>query len=182
MEHLCQLAASSPVTLSNVQTNLLFSFVNCLANNNYIPDQPIWSELKRQISANPVLEAKNVALPWTKFTLELAALGFYEDKLINRVFSKEFLDEYLSREQNNLDYLQMLMLNEAVNNFHSNEYSLPEEVLETARRLYPIQSLTENILDSLARGLGGHQYVVKNVVLPNGIVAGKFTIIYFTDI
>ncbi|XP_034833978.1 FAST kinase domain-containing protein 2, mitochondrial-like isoform X1 [Maniola hyperantus] len=171
VEYLCQKAASNPETLSNARTNIFFGFINCLANNNFTPEPDQWVELRRQISANPVLNATNAALPWAKLCLELASLGHYEDRLLNRVFSKEFLDEYLARDNNTLDYLQLLTLYQAVQTFYSEDYKLPENVLERAKDMYPVHSLTGVLVEHLARGLGGPEYVAKNVVLPNGIVS-----------
>ncbi|XP_052744126.1 uncharacterized protein LOC112050548 isoform X2 [Bicyclus anynana] len=170
MEYLCQKAASDPDTLSNARTNIIFGFVNCLANNNYTPDPDQWDELRKQISANPILNATNATLPWTKLCLEMASLGHYEDRLLNRVFSKEFLNEYLARENNTLDYLQLLTLYEAVRTFYSEEYELPQNILERAKDMYPVHSLNGVLVEHLTKGLGGPEYVAKNVVLPNGIV------------
>lgn len=171
MEYICQQAVSSPVTLANARTNILFGFINCLSNNNFTPDPEQWNEIRRQISLNPILDGKSFALPWTKMCLELASLGHYEDKVINRVFSKEFLDNYLAREDNVLDYLQLLTLYEAVRTFHSYDYKLPDEVLAKAKALYPVSVLTAELESSLAQGLGSPDYVVRNVALPCGIVA-----------
>ncbi|XP_059048084.1 uncharacterized protein LOC131843453 [Achroia grisella] len=171
VEYLCTLAASSPVTLANARTNILFGFINCLSNNNYTPDPDQWAELQRQISLNPVLSANNAALPWTKLCLELASLGYYEDKLIDKVFSKDFLKEYLSRAYNTLDYLQILTLYEAVRSFHTDRVSIPQDVLEKAKALYPVHSMTSLLEEHLARGLGNKEYLMKNVILPSGFVA-----------
>ncbi|XP_063831171.1 uncharacterized protein LOC135080464 isoform X1 [Ostrinia nubilalis] len=175
VEYLCQLASSDPTILSKARTNILFGFINCLSNNNYRPNPDQWDVLRKQISLNPVLDGKNFALPWTKLCLELASLGHYEDRVLERVFSKEFLKDYLSRENNTLDYLQLLTLHEAVKCFHSREYSMPPETLERAKALYPVHSLTEQLEEHLARGLGGREFVAKHVVLPNGIVADVVT-------
>lgn len=134
----------------------------------------MWEELKKQISQNPVLNCTNAALPWPKMCLELASLGYYDDRLLKRVFSKEFLDEFLSRENNVLDYLQLLTLYEAVRTFHSDEFILPEDVLQKAKEMYPVHSTLSPVSDYLAKGLGGPEYMAKNVMLPNGIVAGNF--------
>ncbi|XP_032521386.2 uncharacterized protein LOC116773106 [Danaus plexippus] len=171
VEFLCLKAATDPETLSNARTNILFGFVNCLANSNFTPAQDQWDEIKRQISSNPVLKATNANLPWTKFCLELASLGFYDDRLLERVFSKDFLREFLSRENNTLDYLQLLTLYEAVHTFHSNEYKLPDDILQKAKDAYPTHASTSRLMDYLARGLGGPEYSAKDVVLPNGIIA-----------
>ncbi|KAM3959333.1 uncharacterized protein ACR2FA_006633 [Aphomia sociella] len=171
VEYLCNLAVSSPVTLANARTNVLFGFINILSNNNYTPDPDQWLELRRQISLNPVLDANNATLPWAKICLELASLGHYEDKLLNRVFSEDFLNEFLARDYNTLDYLQILTLYEAVRTFHNDQILLPSPVLEKAKALYPVHATTSLAEESLARGLGNKECLVKNVVLPNGIVA-----------
>ncbi|XP_049878142.1 uncharacterized protein LOC126375261 [Pectinophora gossypiella] len=171
IEYLCQLAASSQTTLSNARTNILFGFVNCLSNNNFTPPPDQWDLLRRQISTNPVLDARSSALPWAKFCLELASLGHFEDKLLDRVFSKEYLTEHLKREHNTLDYMQLFTLHEAVNTFYSQRYQLPAHILEKAKEMYPMHGMTEQLEESLASGLGGNEYLVRNVVLPNGIVA-----------
>lgn len=173
MEHLCLQAVSSPVTLANARTNILFGFINCLANNNYTPDSDQWTEIKRQISLNPILDGKNYALPWAKLCLEMASLGHYEDKLLTRVFSQEFLNDYLGRDNNVLDYLQLLTLHEAVKAFHSEEYTLPPETAAKAKSVYPVNMLNEKLEECVARGLGGKEYAVRNVVLSSGFVAGK---------
>ncbi|KAJ2944697.1 hypothetical protein O0L34_g4054 [Tuta absoluta] len=170
-EYLCSLAASDETTLSNARTNVLFGFINCLSNNNYIPPPELWTNITKQISSNAILNGKNSALPWTKFCLELASLGYFDDRLLERVFSQEFLDDFLSRENNTLDYLQLFTLNEAVNTFYSQEYKLPADVLKKAKELYPIHAMTDELEKHLVRGLGNPNYVAKNVVLPNGIVA-----------
>ncbi|KAI5634593.1 hypothetical protein NE865_12718 [Phthorimaea operculella] len=170
-EYLCTLAASDETTLSNARTNILFGFINCLSNNNFTPPPEQWKNITKQISSNGILNGRNSALPWTKFCLELASLGYFDDRLLERVFSKEFLDDFLSRENNTLDYLQLFTLHEAVNTFYSQEFKLPDEVLKKAKELYPTHALTDELEKHVVRGLGNPNYVAKNVVLPNGIVA-----------
>uniref|UniRef100_A0A2A4IZL1 FAST kinase leucine-rich domain-containing protein n=1 Tax=Heliothis virescens TaxID=7102 RepID=A0A2A4IZL1_HELVI len=169
--YLCEKAASNPTTLSTARTNILFGFINCLANNNFIPDKTQWLEIRNQIAENPVFDVKNTALPWTKICLELASLGYYDDKLLSRVFSKENVSQFSDKENNALDYLQLLTLYEAVKAFHDDSYMLPEELLEKAKSVYPIHKKTELIEEYLSAGLGGAEYVVTNVVLPNGFIA-----------
>ncbi|CAB3249550.1 unnamed protein product [Arctia plantaginis] len=171
VEYLCNLAASNSATLATCRTNILLGFINCLSNNNYEPEQMQWKEIQRQISKNPVLDGKNNALPWAKICLELASLGHYEDKLLTKVFSKTYFDDFHIRDTNMLDYLQLLTLHEAVRTFYSDKYGLPTEVLEKAKSIYPAHALTDQLEDHLAQGLGGAQYVVRNVLLPNGFVA-----------
>lgn len=165
--YLCEKAANNSTTLSACRPNTLFSFINCLSNNNYTPDPAQWTKIKPQITDNPILLDNSTILPWTKICLEMASLGLYEDKLLKKVFCKE----NLNRDFNQLDYLQLLTLYEAVQTFHSKDYKLPEDLLCKARSVYPVHRKTELLEQHLSAGLGGAGYVVKNVVLPNGIIS-----------
>ncbi|KAJ8723617.1 hypothetical protein PYW07_007597 [Mythimna separata] len=165
--YLCETAADNPKTLSSCRPTTLFSFINCLSNNNYTPDSALWTSIKRQITENPILLDDNHSLPWTKICLEMASLGLYDDKLLKKVFSKESLN----REFNQLDYLQLLTLYEAVKAFHNQDYKLPEDLLDKAKSVYPVHRKTDLLEEHLSAGLGGAGYVVKNVVLPNGIIS-----------
>ncbi|CAH0690411.1 unnamed protein product [Spodoptera exigua] len=171
VSYLCELAASNPTTLSSARTNILFGFINCLSNNNFTPDDKQWNEIKRQISENPAFDGKNAALPWTKICLELASLGYYDDKILQKVFSKENVSEFSDKENNVLDYLQLLTLYEAVRSFHNEEYTLPQDLHDKLKSVYPIHGKTDVLEEHLAAGLGGSGYVAKNVVLPNGFIA-----------
>ncbi|XP_075982952.1 uncharacterized protein LOC142981142 [Anticarsia gemmatalis] len=171
VDYLCDLACSSPRTLASARTNILLSFINCLSNSNYTPNREQWTEIQKQMSQNPVFEGKNSALPWAKICLELASLGHFEDRILAKVFSKEYFEEFCERESSTLDYLQVLTLHEAVRAFHSTSYEVPSEVLDKARSLYPVHPLTDQLEEHLSQGLGGQDYVVRNVVLPNGILA-----------
>lgn len=173
MEYLCNLALNEENNLSTARTNILFSFINCLSNNNFTPDPEQWEVIRKNISENPILSATNAALPWTKVCLELASLEHYDEKLLQKVFSEQFLTEYLGREKNTLDLLQLLTLHEAVHAFYSDEYKLPEDIIQKAKDAYPVHAATDNVMNYLARGLGGEEYVAKNVVLPSGVVAGE---------
>ena len=177
IEYLCKKAIADPELLSNARTNILFGFINCLSNNNFTLESDQWLEIKRQISKNPILNCTNAALPWTKVCLELASLGHYEDKVLEKIFSKEFLDEYLARENNTLDYIQLLTLNEAVTSLHKASYNLPDEILDKAKIMYPIHALSGVVVEHLALGLGGNEFVARNVVLPSGLISGLYILL-----
>lgn len=171
IDYLCQLAASNPTTLSAARPNILFGFINCLSNNNFTPEASQWEELKRQISQNPAFDARNTALPWSKICVELASLGYYNDKILQRVFSKENISEFAKKESNVLDYLQLLTLYEAVRSFHDEGYTLPQDLHDKLKSVWPVHAKTDLLEEHLAAGLGGLGYVGKNVVLPNGFIA-----------
>lgn len=170
IDYLCKQAATKPELLQYAKTSILLGFINCLSNNNYTSDNEHWTEIREQILQNKCLENHNYTLPWAKICLELASLGLYDDKLLEKVFCDEY-SQIISKEGNMLDYLQVLTLYEAVKSFHSDEYELPAEVLDKAKSLYPVHGLTGQLEEHLSQGLGGPEYVVKNVLLPNGFVA-----------
>lgn len=70
--------------------------------------------------------------------------------------------------------MQLLTLHEAVCTFHSDRYNLPKEILEKGRNAYPVHAISAELEKYLVRGLGGQEYAARNVMLPNGIVAGEF--------
>ncbi|CAD0204086.1 unnamed protein product [Chrysodeixis includens] len=171
IEYLCKTAALNPGTLTTARSNILFSFINCLSNNNYTPERDRWQELQKQIEQNPVFVGKNTTLPWTKICLELASLGYYDDKILGKVFSPDNLATFKEKESSPLDYLQLLTLYEAVKEFHDDRYELPDHLLEKAKSMYPINKKTELLEEHLSQGIGGLEYVARNVVLPNGFIA-----------
>ncbi|XP_037876302.1 uncharacterized protein LOC101745283 isoform X1 [Bombyx mori] len=172
VQYLCELAASSPTTLSEARTNILFGFINCLSNMNYIPPPPQWQEIQRQITTNAVLDSNNSILPWPKVCLELASLGIYKDKVIKHVFSEEFLNDYFSRDHNKiLDYMQLFILRIATKTLHGVEYELSTDVMKETIAMYPVSALTDDVEVYLARGLGAPEYVTKNVIMPCGIIS-----------
>lgn len=166
VEYLCQLATSDPGILKTAQAHIIFGFVNCLANHDYVPH----NDIIQQITANPVFESKNATLPWAKFALELATLGCFDDRVLKRVFSDDFLIEHFIRYDNILSYLQLLTLHEAVRVLHTEKYALPENILKKAKELYPAHSVTEELVVCLNRGLESDKFTARNVVLPSGIV------------
>ncbi|XP_022818033.1 uncharacterized protein LOC111350630 [Spodoptera litura] len=169
--YLCQQAASNSTTLSSARPNILFGFINCLSNNNFTPEEPQWEDIKLQIFRNPAFDGNNSALPWAKICLELASLGYYDDRILKKVFSKENISDFSDKENNVLDYLQLLTLYEAVRSFHDEDYTLPTDLHDKLKSVYPVHGKTDLLEEHLAIGLGGPGYVVKNVVLPNGFIA-----------
>lgn len=165
--YLCDLAASEPTILEKGRPNIILGFINCLSNNNFTPDGDQWKEIKNQIIQNPLMDSNSNAMPWAKICLELASLGIYEDRLLKKVLSKEYCQTL--KDGALLDHLQLLNLYEAVKNFHK-EYELPSQTLEKAKSLYPVHPNTEHLEEHLAQGLGGHEYVIRNVELPNGFI------------
>lgn len=92
---------------------MLLTFVAALAQSEYIPVH--WTaELKSAILDNSIFKQFHVKLPWAKFALELMVIDCLTEPVVDHLFSKEFLSEYLNRENNTLDYLQLLLLYQAV--------------------------------------------------------------------
>lgn len=101
-----------PELLINARPTVLFTYVTALATANYKPAK--WSTIQQFIIKNDLFRIERNDLPWIKFALELLSLDVYDRQMLNTIFSTEFLQTHLQRANNTLDYLQLLMLHQAV--------------------------------------------------------------------
>lgn len=100
----------------------LFTIVQAFANNCYIPRNPIdydkiWSDkiLPTLLSNENLTQIRPDNATWMQFTLQLAILGHFNKELISRVFSKSYLQTYLSRKDLSvLDLYKILVLYQTV--------------------------------------------------------------------
>lgn len=96
----------------NARPTVLFTYVTGLATANYKPAK--WSTIQQFIIKNDLFRLERKDLPWIKFALELLSLDVCDRQMLNTIFSNDFLQTHLQRENNTLDYLQLLMLHQAV--------------------------------------------------------------------
>lgn len=95
-----------------------------------------------------------------KFNLELLSIGCYSKDLLEKVFDDDFLDLHLAREQNLLDYLQMLLLYQCTQTVYAQyDGKLPDRrfidkaiELNFEKQQFPLKACLENIF-------GGEEYV-----------------------
>lgn len=83
-----------------------------MATANYKPAN--WLSIQQLIMKNDLFRMERSDLPWIKFALELFSLDVYDRQMLNTIFSTEFLQKHLQRTNNTLDYLQLLLLHQAV--------------------------------------------------------------------
>lgn len=99
----------------------VFTIIQAFANNCYVPEsdenENIWSErILPSILANENLAKVQVTSnAWLQFTLQLVVLGHFDEKLISRVLSTSYLENYLKRKDlSTLDLHKILILYQTV--------------------------------------------------------------------
>lgn len=96
---------------SNISTSKLvglISFAAGFSNANYKPKN--WEIIKSLLHENPMMGSDLINIPWLRFALDLMAMGFHSDILIQKVFSTSFLKQFLNRRDNVLDQRQLLLV------------------------------------------------------------------------
>lgn len=167
LNYLSQKIIENPEEINKARPSLFFNIITGFSTANYTPPQ--WDSIKTIILQNPIINCNKNELPWMKFNLELMSLGCYDKNLLEKVFHDDFLEQYLAREQNTLDYLQMLSLYQSVMILHP-EYDgiLPNSrfidkaiELNFEKQMYPLKSCLEYIY-------GGSEYVMTKVTTKYG--------------
>ena len=104
-----------------------------------------------------------------KFTSELISLGIYDEKLLQKIFSDNFLEVYMDREMNFLDHIQMLAIIQIVKAFYP-QYGGP-----WPNEMYINRGLELNIMKkesllqkALELAYGGEQFIVSRIVTTSG--------------
>lgn len=99
----------------------VFTVVQAFANNCFIPQnaecQDIWiNRMLPEILSNKQLnQIRENHHTWLQFTLQLAILGHFDQKLISRVLDSSYLDNYLQRKDlSTLDLHKILILYQTV--------------------------------------------------------------------
>lgn len=162
LDYLDSKIISKHTNLSTCKLAGLFTLATGFSNANYKSKN--WEIIKSIILENPLLNIEKYNFPWVKFSLEMASLGFYSNIVLEKVFSSEFLDSYMSRDDNLLDHLQLLNLWQSVN-LTVPEYDGPQpeqRFIDTAIR-YNFSRRNETFEKILGHIFGGDDYVQKNV-------------------
>lgn len=97
----------------------VFTIIQAFANNCYVPesDENIWSEriLPALLENEGLAKIQPNSNAWLPFTLQLAILGYFDKKLISRVLSPSYLDNYSNRKDLTfLDLNKILVLYQTV--------------------------------------------------------------------
>ncbi|CAD7093812.1 unnamed protein product [Hermetia illucens] len=148
----------NPQWIKSSRPALYLGFLTAFSIANYTPSN--WESIKPYLFENPIVRSARNELPWMKFNLELLSIGCYSKDLLEKVFDDDFLDLHLAREQNLLDYLQMLLLYQCTQTVYAQyDGKLPDRrfidkaiELNFEKQQFPLKACLENIF-------GGEEYV-----------------------
>jgi hypothetical protein len=138
---------------------VVFTFTGAFSIANHKPEGT-WLACKAALLENSLMKSDRDYLPWIKFSLDLLCLDIFDHQLYRRVFQEGFLEHFLSRENNTLDYLQLLALYQAVKLLVPNYDGPfpPDRFLQKAYEIH-CNKLEFPVRDTLENLFGGSQAV-----------------------
>ncbi|XP_050527308.1 uncharacterized protein LOC126897620 [Daktulosphaira vitifoliae] len=163
LNHMTCLLIASPHILSEIKFGNLLSYIAGCAIADYIP--PGFYELQPNILKRLNLQKDVLELPWLILALDLVILECWSEELINRIFSRSFLQSFLSRD-NQLDYYTLVQLYRAVITLYPGGYKgplPPDDILEKAFKYFHPNIEDYPLKVALEHGLGGEDYVLTSV-------------------
>lgn len=104
--------ARFPELLSSANQTILLTFVTSMSTAFYKPI--CWDGLKKHVLLNPILRSTKTEWPWLRFILELLVLDVTDHERLNTLCHPEFLLAQTKRGFYALDYLQILLLHQAI--------------------------------------------------------------------
>ncbi|KAL1461822.1 hypothetical protein WDU94_013692 [Cyamophila willieti] len=167
LDHMAVKAYSNPAQLESIQAGASISYLTSLSDANYKP--PHWEMMQAYFLhnfENTFWANDKLELPWLKIALEFASLDVFPSFLYEKIFQTHFLEKYV-REDNVLDYYQLLQLHQVYQSHHPSPkpVDLPQYLLDKAVAYYMIKECP--LLPALEKGLGGAQYVKNKVFSKN---------------
>lgn len=160
---------NNPDILKECKVSSFLSVVSGMANAEYKPMG--WSCIQEALMSNTTLIGKErMELPWIRLAVDFAVLDIFCPDLLQYVFEEEFLRQFLARDYNLLDRLQLLLLHQAVVTLYPSYSGVlpPQDIIETviARngdhvQQFPLQA-------ALEKGMGGGSYVWTRLVTKLG--------------
>ncbi|KAJ4447952.1 hypothetical protein ANN_09962, partial [Periplaneta americana] len=173
IDYLGEKIVNNPKLVQECKSVIYFSLVSGIANADYKPES--WDCIKDALLTNNVLCSKEkVGLPWLRLALDFALLDIYCPDLLQFVLHKDFLEQFLAREYNLLDRLQLLLLYQAVVTMYPSYSGIlpPKDMIDAVISQngdhvehFPLQA-------ALERGLGGPAYVWTRLVTKLGHFIG----------
>lgn len=166
---------SNPSYCRTMDLMELCTIVQAFAYNGCLPesiDIRIW---KNQILPNIIRNENLANVPpssrlWLKFVFQLMILDHYEQELINRVLSRQYLDSYFSNNNERsllLDFYQTLgVYQTATTRPEIDLSSVQESVLEEILSNYAARVGNSKIQEALIKQIGS-DFVVTNVRTKN---------------
>lgn len=153
--------------LSTSKAAPLLTLATGLSNASYKSEN--WEIIKSLLHENPLVYSEKIELPWIKLVNELLSLNFQSNLLIGKVFNSKFLEEFLKRHDNRLDYVQLLILWQSVKLLVP-EYDgpWPDQKFIDDAVLMNITRVNEAFQETLAKIFGGREFVQTNVTTSHG--------------
>jgi FAST kinase domain-containing protein 2 len=149
--------------LSSTKPAGLLSFSAAFSNAVHKPEN--WEIVKSILHENPLMHSNKMELPWIKFALEMMSLDFHSNILLEKIFNTSFLEVYLSRSENALDKIQLLLLYQSVKLLVP-EYTGPFPEQRFIDEAIEVNSnrANEAFMKVLANVFGGREFVQFNVL------------------
>lgn len=179
LKYMLEEVTCNPHQLNVAPPISVLSLVRALSNANYKPDN--WDEFYPLILQSKFLTSEQIHLPWTRFAIELLSLGVECPTLWNKIFSFEFLNQYMDRDDRYIDLIMLLDLYQHTRVLTTYDVdTIDHKYLNQAKRVtvlkenYPLKSVIELTF-------GGSSYVYTKVrtemrhVLDHLIVFDKHT-------
>lgn len=153
--------------LSTSNAAALLTFATGFSDANYKSEN--WEIMKSLLHENPLLHSEKIGLPWIKFANDLLSIDFHSNILLEKMFSTKFLEAYLSREKNRLDYVQLLALWQSVKLLVPDyEGPWPEQRFIEDAILHNGSRVNEVFLEQLANIFGGREFIQTNLITSHG--------------
>ncbi|XP_021930969.1 uncharacterized protein LOC110835248 isoform X3 [Zootermopsis nevadensis] len=160
IDYIAEKIVNNPQILEECRTSSFFSVVSGMANAGYKPMG--WNCIQEALMKNKTLIRKDkMELPWIRLALDFAVLDIFCPDLLQYIFEKEFLQQFLSREYSLLDHLQLLLLYQAVVTLYPTYSGVlpPQNIIDMViahngdhMQNFPLQAAME-------KGMGGTSYV-----------------------
>lgn len=155
----------NPAVLSECRPAVLLSLVGALSNagySNFSPeDRAVFT---KSINQNALFDSEITGFPWTKLACELASIDVFNHRLITRLFSDEFLDEYMARKST-IDYLQLLNIYQYCSLFCQAEIQTwPSENHLNGAKEVILNRQSFAVKKSLEYAFGGQEYIATKVL------------------
>lgn len=148
--------------LSSCKFAGLLTFVGAFSIAGYKTEN--WEIVKSLLFENPLIHSDEMKLPWIKFALEMFSIDCHSNILLEKVFNTDFLEEFLSRQDNLLDYSQLLLLWQSVK-LLTPDYDgpLPQQRFIDDAKFANFRRPNENFVKVLADIFGGSEFIQTNV-------------------
>lgn len=156
-------------TIVNNHTNLsdatiaaLLTISGAFSNANYKTEH--WELIKSVLHENPKIMGNDSKTEWVRFAVEMLSLDFHSNILLEKVFATKYLDNFLARNDNLIDYVQLLTLWQGVKLLIPDyDGPLPEQRFIDEAKIANFRRANDAFIRVLAEIFGGPEFIQSNV-------------------